>query len=77
MQLIVLGGGGGGRGVAMAYENQNIQLINDNGRSLLSNSVCNNLVKNYNIVHNNNNTHIVIYTTKLYFHVLVTYADIT
>ena len=46
---------------------------NDNGRSLLSNSVCNNLVKNCNIVHNNNNTHIVIYTTKLYFHVLVTY----
>ena len=72
MQLIVLGGGGGGRGVAMAYENQNIQLINDNGQSLLSNSVCNNLVKNYNTVHNNNNTHIVIYTTKLYFHVLVT-----
>ena len=75
MQLIVLGGGG--RGVAMAYENQNIQLINDNGRSLLSNSVCNNLVKNCTIVHTNNNTHIVIYTTKLYFHVLVTYVDIT
>ena len=45
----------------MAYENQNIQLINDNGQSLLGNSVCNNLVKNYNTVHNNNNTHIVIY----------------
>ena len=56
--------GGGGEGVNIAYEIQNIQKINDNGRSLLSNNLTYaiTILENCNIVHNHINAHIVMHT---------------